>query len=97
MLDRFFSPICVLGLACLAETGFNIGLNLADGGATLVAAYREEMFLRSCSPSVRHEILNRCLATRWTDGLVYMWPTTLRRPSRFKDYRPHNPSAYLPP
>ena len=69
LVDFEFSLVYVLGCAYSMSTGFNIGSNLAAGGACLYAAHVEMVMLSQQSWNLRNEWKLRVLSLRWTDDL----------------------------
>jgi hypothetical protein len=54
------------------ERGLLIGSQIAAGGAALVAAYLELLFLKNLAPNVREELLLRCFIKRWLDDILFV-------------------------
>ena len=62
----------VLGEAWRADAGLGIGSPLSAGGSAVLAAWQEELSLRSISPGAKQEIVTRCYIRRWLDGLLVL-------------------------
>jgi hypothetical protein len=68
-VDFRFGLIYIHGQLFQQTVGFNIGSNLAAGGADLFAAHQESQLLSLISANARFEFGQKVLAQRWADDL----------------------------
>lgn len=71
-MDIEMGIVMVLNTPMRAYTGLNMGSPASAGGASLTAAYKEEVYLRSLAPRIRRELEDRVLIFRWADDLIYV-------------------------
>ncbi len=64
----------------MPEDGFTIGGNAAAGCANLHAAVEEEKSAEDEGPSVKAELLRKCLIVRWCDDLAQFWDWSISVP-----------------
>jgi len=59
--------------------GLPIGSQIAAGGAALVAAFIEHLYLRSLRPDIREELLRLTFIKRWLDDILFVWNTVMSK------------------
>jgi hypothetical protein len=69
LVDFKYSLIRVQGAFIRLNVGFNIGSNLAAGGATLFASHMESQIMRIQTYHTRREFYEKVVALRWMDDL----------------------------